>query len=53
MYVGGLTLSQFEYEEVEEPQAVKDIVAKMDSPITKEEILRLLDLEFLFLQPSK
>uniref|UniRef100_A0A7S4L2L4 Methyltransferase domain-containing protein n=1 Tax=Guillardia theta TaxID=55529 RepID=A0A7S4L2L4_GUITH len=47
------TVETFEYEEVEEPQAVKDIVAKMDSPITKEEILRLLDLEFLFLQPSK
>ena len=44
------TVELTEWGDEEEPRQLKDIIAEMDKKPTKEEILRLLKLEFLFLR---
>lgn len=44
------TVETVEWDDVEEPRQLKDMIAEMDKKPTKEEILRLVELEFLFLR---
>jgi len=45
------TAELVEWEDDEKPRKISEIAAEMEKTITRDEILRLLDLEFLFLRP--
>ena len=39
-----------EWDEIEEPRQLKDMISEMKHKPTKQEILRMVHLEFLFLR---
>jgi hypothetical protein len=44
------TVETMEWGDVEEPRQLKDMIAEMETKPSKAEILRMVELEFLFLR---